>query len=102
MKVRRRCTGSHDFVWERPCISGQVKESPERVLKCREKKTMTKRLRVCVVALAITCVKKRGTQRFGRVARRRALFTKVDMVSVVAKGDRCDMLGWFCQVNVVT
>lgn len=58
---------------------------------------MTKRLRVWVVAPAITCVKKWGTKRFGRVARRRALFTKVVvMMSVtkeLTKGDRCDMLG---------
>lgn len=53
---------------------------------------MTKRLRAWVVAPAITCVKKWGTKRFGRVARRRALFTKVVM-TFVTKGDRlgCDI-----------
>jgi hypothetical protein len=61
------------------------------MLKWREKKTITKRLRVWVVALAITCVKQWGTKRFGRVARRRALFTEVVMMSVT-KGDRCDIM----------
>lgn len=65
-------------------MSGKARELAERVLKCREKRTMTKRLRVCEVAAAITCARKWGMDRFGRVANSSALFTVSGEVGKVA------------------